>query len=132
MRDFIMPDEIKNEMQITFEGEYLLAISRGYKDLAYYKKFWTKVRDACVEYDCYLVLMLAHSLNAPKVQDVLAMYKFLTSLRRTLDSYFRVAWVEQNPEYSNKLQFVENFYMNRGFHMKLFDDIDSAKEWLLK
>ena len=48
-----------------------------------------------------------------------------------IDTRYRIAWVEKNPEAYHAAYFIETVLFNRGFPGRIFLDVAEAKEWLL-
>ena len=52
-------NQMKNEIIITFEGDYVQAIANGEKNFAYATKLFAQIVQACKGNDCKKVLGLA-------------------------------------------------------------------------
>lgn len=121
---------MKNEQIITFEGDYIKAISNGEKNAATTLHLFTSIRDACVEHNCFNVLGLSNSTKYLSVSEGYDTAKVFTQLGIT--AKYRIAWVELNPIVLEDAYFIETVLKNRGFPGRFFANASEAKAWLLR
>ena len=118
-----------NEFIITFEGDYIKVHSNGDKDLEFSTRQWTAVVEACRAHDCFRVLGIG---NTTKPQETMDGFEHARLWRELgIDSKYRIAWVELNPEAVDAVYFIETVLYNRGLRVRLFPTEDEAKDWLL-
>lgn len=120
---------MKNEIVVTFEGDHVQAIANGDRDFDSLRRLWTTIRDICVEYDCTTVLGIAHTTKHVTTVEVMKVPGLVRELK--MDTGYRIAWVELNPEAFGTTHFIETVLRNRGIYVRAFDDVEAAKEWLL-
>ena len=120
---------MQNDFAVTFEGDYVRVISNGEKDLEFATKVWSEVVRACESNDCYHVFGLANTTMPMEALDAYDHGRLFRDLG--LDSTYRMAWVETNPEAVDIVAFVETVLFNRGLPGRLFDCESEALEWLL-
>jgi hypothetical protein len=120
---------MKNELKITFEGDYVLAIANGEKDFEFSTKLWTEVVQACRENSCLKVLGIANTTKPLRTMEAYQNAVLFRNLGLTHD--FRIAWVELNEESFDSSYFAETVLVNRGMPVRLFTEESQAKEWLL-
>lgn len=120
---------MKNELKITFEGDYVQIISNGEKNYEFSKRVWSGAVVACEKHDCYDILGIADTtvpLTAWEGYEHADLFEQLG-----IDTRYRIAWVEKNAEAYQAVYFVETVLFNRGFPGRVFLDEAEAKEWLL-
>ncbi len=120
---------MQREFTVTFADKYVRVVSDGEKDLEFSKTLWTEVIRTCEENNCYRVFGLANTTIPMEALDAYDHGRLFRDLG--LDSRFRIAWVESNPEAIDIVAFIETVLLNRGLPGKLFDDEREAMEWLL-
>jgi len=120
---------MQNYFAVTFEGDYVRVVSNGDKDHEVATNVWTEVVRVCEVNHCYRVFGLASSTTPIEVLDACDHGRFFRDLG--VDSKYRMARVETNPEAVDIAAFVETVLFNRGFPGRLFDDESDALEWLL-
>lgn len=114
---------------ITFEGDHIKAELRAHKSIDWARRFWPEVVKACDENSCYRVLGLSESLSVIPPMDGFDFVELFRELG--IDTKYRIAWVEVNPEALETVQFVDNTMYNRGLPGRLFPTEAEAKAWLL-
>lgn len=120
---------MKNEIIITFEGDYVQAIANGEKNFEYATNLFTQIVQACQEHDCKKVLGLA---NTSKPLRTMEAYKVAELFRELgLNHEYRIAWVELNEDSYDTTYFAETVLVNRGMPVRLFANELQAKKWLL-
>jgi len=115
-------------MTITFEGDHIRAESRSEKSIAWSRKFWAAVVKACVENDCYKVLGISESLTVMPILDGFDHVELFRELG--INTKYRIAWVELNPEAVKTVRFVDAALFNRMLPGRAFKTEDEAKKWL--
>ncbi|HEY9113264.1 MAG TPA: hypothetical protein VIN10_01105 [Bacteroidales bacterium] len=118
-----------HELNIIVREKYVEIISKGEKSYETSLNLWNRAVEVCKENKCYKVLGIATSTKAPSTIDS---YKHADLLHNfNIDYTFKIAWVELNPEEYGGIKFLENVLFNRGMNVKLFQDVETAKSWLL-
>ena len=120
---------MKNELIITFEGDYIQIISNGEKNYEFSKRVWSGAMVACEKNNCYNILGIADTtvpLTALEGYEHADLFEQLG-----IDDKYRIAWVEKNAEAYQAVYFVETVLFNRGFPGRVFLDVGDAEEWLL-
>ena len=120
---------MKNEIIITYEGDYVQVISNGDKNFENSKKLWTNVVKTCQENNCLKILGIANTGKTLKTMEAYQHAELFRELCLTHD--YRIAWVELNPDAYDTTYFVETVLVNRDFPGRLFADESQAKTWLL-
>lgn len=118
-----------HELKITFKGKYIEIISNGEKSYQSSLRLWASALKVCKENDCFKVLGIATSSKAPSTIDSYKHGELLHNFN--VDYKYKIAWVELNPEEFEGIEFLENVLVNRGLNVKLFENIETAKVWLL-
>jgi len=118
-----------HELKIVFKDKYVEIISNGEKSYQSSLRLWASALKACNENDCFKVLGIATSSKAPSTIDSYKHAELLHTFK--VDFKYKIAWVELNPEEFEGIKFLENVLFNRGLNVKLFEDVESAKTWLL-
>jgi len=119
---------MQNDFAVTFEGDYVRAVSNGEKDLEFSTRVWSEVVRVCELNNCYRVFGLGNTTTPMEALDAYDHGRLFRDLG--LDSRYRIAWVETNPEAVDIIAFVETVLFNRGLPGKLFDHESEALEWL--
>lgn len=60
---------IKTEIEVTFENDYVKIISNGEKNLDLAKKIWSRAVETCVTNDCYKILGIANTTKPISTMD---------------------------------------------------------------
>jgi hypothetical protein len=113
---------------ITFEGDHIRAESRGEKSIVWAREFWGEVVEVCGENDCYNVLGISESTTVIPVLegfDIVALFRELG-----IDTSYRIAWVESNPDAIKTLRFIDAALFNRMLPGRLFKNEEEARKWL--
>ena len=120
---------MKTEIEVTFENDYVNIIFNGEKNLDLAKKVFSRAVETCVTHNCYKILGIA---NTTKPISTIEMFDFNDFINELGFNYkYRMAWVELNPKVFEIIRFNETVLKNRGIPGKLFNDINEAKNWLL-
>ncbi len=114
---------------INFNGRYVEVMSTGRKSVAFARRLFTAISNACDEHECYRVLGIGASEEALPISDAFDHAELFADLG--IDSRYRIAWVETNPEARSSVRFVEDVLYNRGLPGRLFDSIENARRWLV-
>jgi hypothetical protein len=121
---------MKHELIITFENDYVQIISNGEKSFESSLKIWTNAVKVCQKHNCFKVLGVASST---KMHTTIESYQHGALFHQiNIDHKFKIAWVELNPDAISSIKFIETVLLNRGYNVKLFQDVEEAKTWLLK
>jgi len=117
-----------NRMTISFEGDHVRAESYGEKSLAWSRKLWAAIVEACEANDCYKVLGVAESSKAVSIMegfDHIALFRELG-----ISTKYRIAWVELNPSAVKTLRFIDAALFNRMLPGRAFRTEEEARSWL--
>jgi hypothetical protein len=121
---------MEHELRVTFKDKYVEIISNGEKSYQSSLRLWATALKVCTENKCFKVLGIANSSKAPSTIDS---YKHAELLHNfNVDFKYKIAWVELNPEEFEGIKFLENVLYNRGLNVKLFEAVETAKDWLLR
>ena len=115
-------------MKITFEGDHIRAESRSEKSIEWSRTFWSAVVEACLENDCYKVLGISESLTIMPIMDGFDHVELFRELG--INTKYRIAWVELNPDALKTVRFVDAALFNRLLPGRLFKTEEEAKKWL--
>jgi hypothetical protein len=115
-------------MKITFEGDHIRAESRSAKSIEWSREFWPAVVEACVKNDCYKVLGISESLTIMPIMDGFDHVELFRELG--INTKYRIAWVELNPDALKTVRFVDAALFNRLLPGRLFKTEEEAKKWL--
>ena len=113
---------------ITFEGDHLRAEIEAEKSIAWAQQFWGDIVEACKKHNSYNVLGLSYSMTPMPFLDA---YDHIQMFRELgIDSKYRIAYVELNPQAVEIVRYVSDAFFNRGIPARLFDTEDEARAWL--
>lgn len=120
---------MKNSLTVTFEGDHILVLAGGDKDMDYAENLWSQVVSVCQENNCFNVLGIARTTTP---QEALDGYDHARLFRRLgIDHRYRIAWVELDPDAIDMAYFIETVLINRGLPGRVFSVEAEAREWLL-
>ena len=120
---------MENEIRVTLENNFVQVISNGDKNYKHVCEVWSKTTQFCLENDCFKILGIAKTTNPISSFEAYDHTKLFLELG--ISDKFKIAWVELNSKFKENIKFVEFVLNNRGFPGKVFDQIDTAKNWLL-
>ncbi len=119
------------DLKITPHDSYIHVEVRGignYENAVY---FWQKIVEACNQHQCYKVLgeqYLFDSVSTMDAFDHPALFKKLG-----INAKYHFAWVDKNPRTRETTQLVYDVLASRSVSFgRMFNDVDSAKQWLLE
>lgn len=115
-------------MTITFEGDHIRVESRSEKSIEWSRQLWTAVVEACEANDCYKVLGISESLTVMPIMDGFDHVALFRELG--INTKYRIAWVELNPEALQTVRFVDAALFNRLLPGRLFMTEEKARTWL--
>lgn len=118
-----------NKIEVTFEGDHVLVIADGDKDYRYMETLWREVAAACDQHECYNVLGIANTTTPVEAVEGYDLPTIFRELR--IGQHYRIAWVEQEQDARDMVEFVVTVLNNRGMPGRLFDTETEAREWLL-
>ena len=119
-----------NSLSFSLENGYLEVRSDGEKDYNRARDLWTQVGEICRQHDCYRVLGIARTTKPLQRFDAYEHYRIFEAAG--IDHRYRIAWVEFDPRQMEVLRLVETVAWNAGVSLlRLFDDVDTARDWLL-
>jgi hypothetical protein len=116
------------DLTITFEGDHIRAESRGVKTIAWARGFWTAVVESCEKNDCFKVLGISESLTVMPIIDGFDHVALFRELG--INTKYRIAWVELNPEAVKTVRFVDAALFNRLLPGRTFETEEDARNWL--
>ena len=121
-------DQEHYKIQFSNEPEYLSAYVTGKKNQAETaKQFWHAISEECKKVGCKKVLVVEDMQAKVSLSEVYSIASELPQLFHGI----QVAFVDKHSEHQNLNDFGETVATNRGFHGKVFNDVEAAKEWLL-
>lgn len=112
----------------TFEGDHIRAQSCSEKTIDWSRLFFTALVETCEANDCYKVLSISESLTTMPIMDgfdVVALFRELG-----INTKYRIAWVELNPDSVKTLKFIDAALFNRLLPGRLLKTEDEARKWL--
>jgi len=115
-------------MKITFEGDHIRAESRSEKSIEWSRELWSAVVEACIANDCYKVLGISESLTVMPIMDGFDHVELFRELG--INTKYRIAWVELNPDALKTVRFVDAALFNRLLPGRLFMTEEEARKWL--
>ena len=115
-------------MKITFEGDHIRAESRSEKSIEWSRRLWTAIVEACEANDCYKVLGISESLTIMPIMDGFDHVELFRELG--INTKYRIAWVELNPDALKTVRFVDAALFNRLLPGRLFMTEEEARKWL--
>ena len=114
---------------IAYEGDHIRATTRAEKSIAWARKFWGDTVEACHQHSCYDVLGVSYSLTPMPFLDAYEHIQLFRDLG--IDSKYRIAWVELNPQAVEIVRYVGDALFNRGLPGEVFSTEEAARAWLL-
>lgn len=121
--------DVNYEIDITFEGDHVLARTAGEKNYAVVEEIWSKISRVCEKHQCFNVLGIANTsrpieaIEGYELPGVFGAYN--------IDHRYRVAWVELNPEGVDIIDLATSILENRDLPGRRFETVEEAREWLL-
>jgi len=113
---------------ISFEGDHIRVGSTGEKSIHTSRELWAAVIEACDKHNCYRVLGIANSTNAMPILDGFDHVALFRELG--INTKYRIAWVEENPDAIKAIKFVDAALFNRMLPGRVFRNEEEAKAWL--
>lgn len=112
------------------EGGVILMTVSGRVEPPELQAAFTAAVRTCLEHDRFRVLCDVTALEAGHT--VLDMYALVTSLAEAVGSrpYREAVVVGSDPAVLELARFFETASVNRGLHVRVFDDRDAASAWL--
>ena len=115
-------------MNITFEGDHVRAESRSEKSIEWARQLWIAIVEVCEANDCYKVLGISESLTVIPIMDGFDHIELFRELG--INTKYRIAWVELNPDAMKTVKFVDAALFNRMLPGRVFMTEDEARKWL--
>ena len=112
---------------IDTEDDHIRVTSLADKNMQHAETVWTAVAEACEAHGCYRVLGISQSNQPLRLLDGFEHVPLFRHLG--IDHRYRIAWIEQNPDARETVEFIETAFFNRGINAKLFDDEAAARDW---
>lgn len=124
-------DETQDKYRLTFEQRpgYLYAYVEGTEDsYEISREFWQKIADKAAETGASRVLIDENIEMAGSFADV---FKLASEIPDMGFGRARIAFVDRFLDQSEINEFGELVAVNRGVNGLVFNDLDSAEQWLL-
>jgi hypothetical protein len=118
-----------NKIEVMFKRNLVRVIADGDKDYHYQNRLWQGISAVCEKHQCFQVFGVSHTttpLEAVEGYDTARIFRELN-----IDSRYRLACVETNPESRYMAEFITTVLTDRGLPGRLFDTEEEAIEWLL-
>lgn len=120
---------VNYEIDVTFEGDHVLARTAGEKNYAVVEEIWSRISRVCEKHKCFKVLGIA---NTSQPIEAIESYELPAVFREyNIDQRYQVAWVELNPDGVDIIDLAASILENRDLPGRRFETVDEAKEWLL-
>lgn len=120
---------MQNHIEVTFEGDHVLVIADGDKDHSFMDKMWRASIAACEANNCFRLLGIANTSTPVEIVDGYDLPALFRELG--VDGRYRIAWVEQDEDARDVIDFIATVLANRGLPGRVFDTEAQAKDWLL-
>ncbi|MGI9236891.1 MAG: hypothetical protein ACR2QZ_05810 [Woeseiaceae bacterium] len=117
------------DISVTFEGDHVLARTTGEKNYAVVEEIWSRISRVCEKRRCFDVLGIANTsepIEAVEGYDLPGVFR-----EYNIDSRYRIAWVELNPDGVEVIELVASILENRDLPGRRFSTVDEARAWLL-
>lgn len=126
-----MDTQLDYEITITPCDNYLYVYTEGLGNFEGANDLWRQIAQACEKYQCYNILGEQNLHSTVSTLDALnypAMFKKVGITKK-----HRIAWVDKNPRTRETTEFIRDVLTNRLVGKgRLFNDVESAKRWLLE
>lgn len=126
-----MDTQLDYEITITPCDNYLHVYTEGLGNFEGANDLWRQIAQACEKYQCYNILGEQNLHSTVSTLDALnypAMFKKVGITKK-----HRIAWVDKNPRTRETTEFIRDVLTNRLVGKgRLFNDVESAKRWLLE
>lgn len=120
---------MQNTLKVTFEGDHVLVIADGDKDHSYMDTMWRTAIAACEANNCFRLLGIGNTTTPVEIVDGYDLPSLFRELN--VDGRYRIAWVEQDEDARDVVDFIATVLANRGLPGRVFDTEAEAKDWLL-
>jgi hypothetical protein len=120
---------MENKLEVTFEGDHILVMADGDKDYRFLERMFREVAVKCEQHECYNVLGLANTTTPVEAVDGYELPNIFRDYG--IGQHYRIAWVEQDENARDTVEFVQTVLANRGLPGLLFDTEAAARHWLL-
>jgi hypothetical protein len=120
---------MENMLEVTFEGDHILVIANGDKDYRFMDRMWREVAMNCDQHECYNVLGLANTTTPVEAVDGYDLPAIFRELG--IGQHYRIAWVEEDEDARDTVEFLQTVLANRGLPGRLFETEAEARQWLL-
>ena len=115
---------------ITLRSDHVRADIEAEKSIEWATRFWGDIVEACKTHDCYSVLGISRSLTPMPFLDAYDHIQLFRDLG--IDSRYRIAYVELNPQAVEIVKYVGDALFNRGLPGRVFATEDEAARWLFE
>jgi len=118
-----------NEYIIYVKDGYVQVHSNGEKSLEFATALWTEVVEICETEKIFRILGIALTSIPLTEEEAHGLFELLKKLG--MDSKYKLAWVELNPEFYDIVLFTEYLLSTNGVNIRSFYKEDQARSWLL-
>ena len=119
---------MKQYLSVKQKKGYIEVHAYGPKDVQFSNKLWKSIADLAEKNKCFKVLGIANSPSHMNIFEGYSRFRLLQTLN--IDFRYRIAWVEQNENEKEIVNFIAMVCENRGISAKICDSIEDAKEYL--
>lgn len=122
-------DHRQYAIRFDYQPEYLSVYVSGEKDsLEISRQFWREIADECKKIKSKKLLVVEDIAEAVSMAD---MYLIASEIPQAFYGV-RIAFVDTHLDHQSLNEFGEIVATNRGVGGKIFNDVETAKEWLLR
>lgn len=117
--------------QLTIEEHpsYLHATVTGTRSAQNALRFLEEAYDACVKRG-HSAVLLEMNLSGPSL-DLASIYRVISKRSADATKLRKIAYVDASTKDLDKKKFAETVAVNRAVNVRLFEDLDAAKQWIL-
>ena len=116
--------------QLTIEEHplYLHAKVTGTHSAENALRFLRETHEACVQRG-YSAVLLEMNLSGPSL-DLTSIFGVISQRSAEATKLRKIAYVDASQRDPEKMRFAETVAINRGVNVRLFQDLDQAKQWM--
>ena len=114
--------------EIQPKDEYLYAFVEGQDSFETSETFWFELLEECKDKN-YSKLLIEENLEGELSSS--ETYELSVKLAKSDYKNLTVAFVDRQADHKDSNKYGETIVTNRGVRIKVFDDLDVAKQWLL-
>ena len=118
-------------LSIIPETHYLHVSVSGEANYQNACELWRAIANAAQQHQCFNILGEQSMRNVMPTTDAWNHQSIFLDMGIT--SKYKIAWVDTNPRIIETTRFIGTVLHNRHIgYGKIFSDVDTAKEWLMK